>query len=177
MEREEERERRRLRDRQRRQSMTKEQRERHLARRRRNYQLRRQRAANAQLLSLPLPQPTSSEALATTSAHPQWLTPFTPSHHTLFHPQHQTLQIHQGSSIQLEGFPRRLRLSNIKQLARNLGNSMSVPLDNQIVPAEFIPASSANHGNSGTTKPLRLNCVKRIARSLSFASETTTPQK
>ncbi|PON90247.1 zinc finger CCCH domain protein [Trema orientale] len=44
MQREEERERRRMRDRQRRQSMTLEQRERHLARRRRNYQLRRLRA-------------------------------------------------------------------------------------------------------------------------------------
>ncbi|PON35153.1 zinc finger CCCH domain protein [Parasponia andersonii] len=44
MQREEERERRRMRDRQRRQSMTLEQRELHLARRRRNYRLRRLRA-------------------------------------------------------------------------------------------------------------------------------------
>ncbi|ESW26022.1 hypothetical protein PHAVU_003G084900 [Phaseolus vulgaris] len=169
MEREEERERRRLRDRQRRQSMSKEQRERHLARRRRNYQLRRQRAANAQLL--PLPQSTSSEDFAAaTASHLPCLTPSTPSHHTLLHP---TSQILQGSSIELEGFSRRLRLSTVKRLARNLGNPKSVALDNPHVASEFMPAS----GNSGTTKTLRLNSVKRLARSLSFAAERTTIQK
>ncbi|KAK7348367.1 hypothetical protein VNO80_22920 [Phaseolus coccineus] len=172
MEREEERERRRLRDRQRRQSMSKEQRERHLARRRRNYQLRRQRAADAQLL--PLPQSASSEDFAATAAHLPCLTPSTPSHHTLLHPASQILQ---GSSIELEGFSRRLRLSIVKRLARNLGNPKSVALDNPHVASEFMPVSSGNGGNSGTAKTLRLNSVKRLARSLSFAAEKTTIQK
>ncbi|XP_014506768.2 uncharacterized protein LOC106766561 isoform X2 [Vigna radiata var. radiata] len=144
MEREEERERRRLRDRQRRQSMTKEQRERHLARRRRNYQLRRQRAANTPLP--PLPQSTSSQ----------------PSHDTL-----QILQdtmMNNGASIEMEGFPK--RLSIVKRLARNFGNTESVTtLDSYHLAPDFIS------GKGGTTNILRLNSVKRLARSLSFAVE------
>ncbi|TKY53944.1 hypothetical protein E2542_SST18350 [Spatholobus suberectus] len=141
MEREEERERRRLRDRQRRQSMTKEQRERHLARRRRNYQLRRQRAANAP--RMPLPRSTTGEA--STSGHLQCLTPSTSLDHTLVHHGHETSQIvdwSEGSSIQLEGFPRRMRLNIIKRLARNLGSPMSVPPGNHRVAAELISGSS-----------------------------------
>ncbi|XP_040867206.1 uncharacterized protein [Glycine max] len=153
MEREEERERRRVRDKQRRQSMNKEQRERHLARRRRNYQLRRQRSANN--------APLMAEALST--------------------PSNSSFQILQGSSIPLEAFPRRLRLNAIKRLARNLGTPMTVPpsIANHPVAPDLISlsASSADDGSIITkSKPLRLNCVKRLARSLSFPAEKTAPQ-
>lgn len=51
-----------------------------------------------------------------------------------------------GSSIQLEGFPRRWRLNIIKRLARNLASQMSVPLGNNRVAAEFISGSSGEIG-------------------------------
>ncbi|KAL2339260.1 hypothetical protein Fmac_013706 [Flemingia macrophylla] len=76
-----------------------------------------------------------------------------------------------GSSIQLEGCPKRLRLNIVKQLARNLASV--TPGNHQVAP-ELISASTAN-GN--TSKPLRLNRVKRLARSLSISSEKTAPQK
>ncbi|XP_027368649.1 uncharacterized protein LOC113874632 [Abrus precatorius] len=171
MQREEEKERRRQRDRQRRQSMTEEQRERHLARRRRNYQLRRQRAANAPFV--PLPQSVTTGE-ATTSAHLQYYTPSTSSDHTLLHHPHETSQTLQGTSIQVEGVPRRMRLNNIKRLARNLVTPMSVPPGNHQVAAELMPCPS---GDGNTTKPLSLIRVKRLARSLSFPSQNTPAQK
>ncbi|KAG2407058.1 uncharacterized protein HKW66_Vig0018800 [Vigna angularis] len=140
--------------------MTKEQRERHLARRRRNYQLRRQRAANTPLP--PLPQSTSSQPSVTTAGHLRSLPPSIPSQNTL-----QIIQdtmMNNGASIQMEGFPK--RLSVVKRLARNFGNTKSVmTLDSYHVAPHFIS------GNSGTTNILRLNSVKRLARSLSFPVE------
>ncbi|KAK7363839.1 hypothetical protein VNO77_05998 [Canavalia gladiata] len=165
MQREEERERRRLRDRQRRQSMTQEQRERHLARRRRNYQLRRQRAANSPFI--PVPQSTIGEA--STSDHLQWLTP---SDNTLlYHHGHQTSQIVEGSSIQLEGLPRRMRLNSIKRLARNLASPISA---NHKGAGELISGSS---GDGNSPKPLRLNRVKTLARSLTSPSQKPAAQE
>jgi len=59
-----------------------------------------------------------------------------------------------GSSIELEGFSRRLRLSTVKRLARNLGNPKSVALDNPHVASEFMPASGGNGGEQIVHKRL-----------------------
>ncbi|RDX60793.1 hypothetical protein CR513_61037, partial [Mucuna pruriens] len=79
-----------------------------------------------------------------------------------------------GSLIQLEGFPRRVRLNYIKRLARNLASPIRTPLSgNYRVAAEFISGSIAD---GSTRKSLRLSSVKRLARSLSFPSQRTAPQ-
>ncbi|KAK7359881.1 hypothetical protein VNO77_01848 [Canavalia gladiata] len=206
MQREQERERRRIRDRQRRQSMTEEQRERHLARRRRNYQLRRQRAANAHTPFIPLSHHLqvleSCAGDASTSYEFHGVTSSTSldhlvlSHATGFpylglnQPQ-PTLYlgtILQGSSLHSETLPfkpsnspRKLRLNHIRGLARNLTRSTSMvdPAGPHQVSAEFITKEDVSVGNFGsiTSKSLRLNCVKRLARSKNSLPKETVSQK
>ncbi|XP_027338229.1 uncharacterized protein LOC113852188 [Abrus precatorius] len=184
MQREQERERRRIRDRQRRQSMTQEQRERHLARRRRNYQLRRQRAANSHAPFIPQLQALeSSVGEASTSDEFHGVTASTSlvlSHAFAFPALNQAQQTHnfqtnvvEGASVELETLaykpansPRKLRLSRIRGLARNLTRSMVDPDGPHHVAAELITKEDASVTNFGSMqKSLRLNCVKRLARS------------
>ncbi|KAH1040948.1 hypothetical protein GmHk_09G024445 [Glycine max] len=199
MQREQERERRRIRDRQRRQSMTQEQRERHLARRRRNYQLRRQRAANAQVPYSPFPQLQtleSSAGEASTSDELQGLTSSTFLDYGVLSQGLNQVQetfnfgskVLEGSSIPLETLvykpansPRRMRLNHIKGLARNLTHSMDddPAVTHQLV-AELIAKEDqdVSVGNFGSTpKSLRLNCVKRLARSKNSPPIETADQK
>ncbi|GAU41800.1 hypothetical protein TSUD_379380 [Trifolium subterraneum] len=195
IQREQERERRRIRDRQRRQAMTQEQRERHLARRRRNYQLRRQRAANANNVHAPfIPLPINPLALessageASTSDEFQGVNSLTSLDyrvlsHGISFPNHGLNQgqgtmnlgnevSHEGSSLNMEKLDLkldnspRMRLSQIKNLARN-----------QVASAELKTKEDGEVG--GTPKSLRLNSVKRIARSQSMNSspKETASQK
>ncbi|XP_045806388.1 uncharacterized protein LOC123899325 [Trifolium pratense] len=199
IQREQERERRRIRDRQRRQAMTQEQRERHLARRRRNYQLRRQRAANANNVNAPfIPLPLNPLALessageASTSDEFQGVNSLTSlDYRVLSHgigfPHHGLNQgqgtmnlgtevSHEGSSMNMETLDLkldnspRMRLSRIKNLARN-----------NVASAELKTKEDREVGDFGSTpKSLRLNSVKRIARSQSMNSapkETDIHQK
>ncbi|WJX27279.1 hypothetical protein P8452_16117 [Trifolium repens] len=189
IQREQERERRRIRDRQRRQAMTQEQRERHLARRRRNYQLRRQRAANANnvhapFIHLPLNPLAleSSAGEASTSDEFQGVNSLTSlDYRVLSHgigfPHHGLNQgqgtmnlgtevSHEGSSMNMEKLDLkldnspRMRLSKIKHLARN-----------NVASAELKIKEDGEVGDSGSRpKSLRLNSVKRIARSQSMNS-------
>ncbi|MED6208611.1 hypothetical protein PIB30_046933 [Stylosanthes scabra] len=153
MQREQERERRRIRDRERRQAMTQEQRERHLARRRRNYQLRRQRAANNNAAGfIPLPQPPqpqhhqpfleSSAGEASTSDELQGVT----TSSTTTPLDHTALSLH-GIALPHHG-----------QEMLNLGSSVfqgsSVPMEN----LAYKPDNSSAR--------LRLNHIKRLARSM-----------
>ncbi|KAK7303391.1 hypothetical protein RJT34_14296 [Clitoria ternatea] len=202
MQREQERERRRIRDRQRRQSMTQEQRERHLARRRRNYQLRRQRTANAQAPFVPFPQLhalESSAGEASTSDELQGVTPTTSLDymvlsqsigfpHLGLNQGHETLnlgtKIGEGSSVLLESLvykpgssTRRLRLNHIKGLARN--RAMLDLVGPHHVAAELMTKEDqhVSVGHFGSTpKSLRLNCVKRLARSKNSLPKETAIQ-
>ncbi|XP_010686701.1 uncharacterized protein LOC104900869 [Beta vulgaris subsp. vulgaris] len=124
--REKEREKRRLRDRLRRQNMSQEQREKHLARRRRNYQLRRLRAQNSN-------QQTDTPDLSNDTTEPKI----------------------QEEAQKKRKYPRRLRLSEIRHLARTLhcdGNQQ----------IQEVSTSCAD------TKRLRLTHVKRLARALNL---------
>ncbi|KAL9320754.1 hypothetical protein ACSQ67_012593 [Phaseolus vulgaris] len=198
MQREQERERRRIRDRQRRQSMTQEQRERHLARRRRNYQLRRQRAANAHLpyTSFPPFQPPESSACeASTSDELQGLPSPTFAEYGIF-PQvisfpHHDLNLGQqmldmgtkvveGSSVPLEclvckpgNSPTRMRLNHVRGIARNLTHLIvDPPCAREVLAKEHQDVSVGS-----TTKSLRLNCVKRLARSKNSHYKESAYQK
>ncbi|KAL1320379.1 hypothetical protein HN51_065108 [Arachis hypogaea] len=190
MQREQERERRRIRDRERRQAMTQEQRERHLARRRRNYQLRRQRAANNNAAGfIPLPQPPqpqpfleSSAGEASTSDELQGVT--TPLDHTALS-HHGIALPHQGSSVHMENLAykpansARFRLNHIKRLARSLTSSIGDPAAaTQQVPAELITKEDLSTADcGGAQKSLRLNCVKRLARSINCVPKEIESQK
>ncbi|KAE9591522.1 hypothetical protein Lalb_Chr20g0119371 [Lupinus albus] len=204
MQREEERERRRIRDRQRRQSMTQEQREKHLARRRRNYQLRRQRAAIAYGPFIPLLHQNqsleSSAGEASTSDEFQGVTSSTLlDYNVLCHgiglPQHvpnqglETLNLEtnvdEGSSRQVETLDRnpanssrKLRLNHIRRLARNMTCSNSDPPCTHQVAAELITKEDVSAGDYGSTaKSVRLNCIKRLARSRNSALKETIAEK
>ncbi|KAL2969932.1 hypothetical protein AAZX31_15G110900 [Glycine max] len=205
MQKEQERERRRIRDRQRRQSMTREQRERHLARRRRNYQLRRQRAANAQIPYSPVPQLQlleSSAGEASTSDELQVVTSSTfldygvlsqgivSPHHGLNQGQetlHFGTEVLEGSSLPLETLvykpansPRRMRLNHIKGLMRNRTHSIDDPAVTHQLAAELIAKEDqdVSLGNFGSTpKSMRLNWVKRLARSKNSPPKETADQK
>ncbi|CAL0309123.1 unnamed protein product [Lupinus luteus] len=192
MQREEERERRRIRDRQRRQSMTREQKEKHLARRRRNYQLRRQRAAIAYGPFIPLlHQNQSLESSAGEVSSSDELQGITSNNlldysvlcHGIGLPQHvpnqglETLNsgtnVDEGPSRHVETLDhsqtnssRKLRLNHIRRLARNVTCSSSDPAGIHQVAAELITKEDVSTGDNGcTTKSMRLNCIKRLARS------------
>ncbi|KAE9594753.1 hypothetical protein Lal_00013208 [Lupinus albus] len=201
MQREQERERRRIRDRQRRQSMTQEQREMHLARRRRNYQLRRQRAANAHASFIPLTHQhqllESSAGEASTSDDFQAVTSSTSlDYSVLCLPQHGINQgletfnfgtkVDEGSSSHLETLAhnpvnssRRLRLSHIKCLARNVTCPNNDLADTHQVAAELITKEDLTAGGDygSTPKSLRLNCVKRVARSKNSPPKDSIAEK
>ncbi|XP_073224339.1 uncharacterized protein [Cicer arietinum] len=181
MQREQERERRRIRDRQRRQAMTEEQRERHLARRRRNYQLRRQRAANSHNVHAPfiplLPNNLafeSSAGEASTSDEFQGVTSSTSLDYRVLSHAIGTDLSHEGSSINMEtlacklnNLPR-LRLNQIRHLARNLiGSVVDTASNHHQIAAELKTKEDASVGDFGSAaKSLRLNSVKRLARSI-----------
>ncbi|XP_028805648.1 uncharacterized protein LOC114760552 [Neltuma alba] len=194
MQREQERERRRIRDRERRQSMTQEQRERHLARRRRNYQLRRQRAANNNnRICFPLDE---TDAAATTShdGHGQasFIVPCSISDYRVL----QTESSEQQSSHYIDGsssgvvhmealtykptnLPTRLRLSHIRQLARNMIHSIADHHDSQIGIHQIVPHLIPNgdlSSQGSIRKSLRLNRVKQLARSLNSPSKEISAQ-
>lgn len=208
LQREQERERRRIRDRQRRQAMTEEQRERHLARRRRNYQLRRQRAANANNVHapfIPLPPSTlafeSSAGEASTSdefqgVNPSTLLDYRAISHGICIPHYglnqgqETLNLgtqvsHEGSSLNLESLaykldnpPRRVRLTQLRHLARNIVGSMVDSAGIHQVAAELKTNGDGEVCNFGSTqKSLRLSSVKRIARSTNPPAKETEIQK
>ncbi|KAJ7946399.1 serine/threonine-protein kinase pakA isoform X1 [Quillaja saponaria] len=181
IQREQERERRRIRDRQRRQSMTQEQRERHLARRRKNYQLRRLRAENARRL-------TNSQALETSigtemSTSDEYQTTTSNSDHGVLYDdvshEGQGL-INQGKErLNLEctkfdgNLSRKMRLSQIRRLARLAIHPICEITNKHQLEVEFIGKGDTG----GTSKTLRLNLVKHLARSLNSASkETITDQ-
>ncbi|CAJ2658229.1 unnamed protein product [Trifolium pratense] len=189
IQREQERERRRIRDRQRRQAMTQEQREIHLARRRRSYQIRRQRAANANNVNAPFtPLPLNPLALESSAGETSTSDEFqgvnslaSLDYRVLSHgiglPHHGLNQgqgtmnlgtevSHEGSSMNMETLDLkldsspRMRLSRIKNLARN-----------NVASAELKTKEDKEVGDfDSTPKSLRLNSVKRIARSQSMNS-------
>ncbi|XP_058767317.1 uncharacterized protein LOC131640993 [Vicia villosa] len=207
IQREQERERRRIRDRQRRQAMTQEQRERHLARRRRNYQLRRQRAANANANAsnvnvpfIPLPPNNplgleSSAGEASTSDEFQGVNSSTSLDHRVLshgigipHQGQETLNLgtkvsHGSSNVEtlvykLDNSPR-LRLKQIRHLARNLTGLVvdSAGGTNQVA-VELKTNEDVTIGDSSTkAKSLRLNSVKRLARSVNSLPKETEIQK
>ncbi|GAB2300996.1 hypothetical protein Dimus_035074 [Dionaea muscipula] len=170
MQREREKERRRLRDRQRRQNMSQEQRERHLARRRRNYLLRRLKAESAKLnpqerLTDPVAEfsDTSSSAAALTIAFSQSMSTTDAG------------GLLEDGAHKLRSSPRRLRLHQIRYLARALsrsaagvsGHGSSHQTGAHHLRAEEI--SSTN--NCGSVTRLRLVHVKRLARALNSGAK------
>ncbi|XP_048438413.1 uncharacterized protein LOC103943816 [Pyrus x bretschneideri] len=128
MQREQERELRRVRDRQRRQSMTVEQRERHLARCRRNYQLRRLRVENAKAGDFPSHvQQISNEHEAAASGGNNDVWEVTQLEKTTGEClQHS--ECLEAVASKSANFPKRLRLSHIRRLARWLNN-----LDGEVI--------------------------------------------
>ncbi|KAI4298791.1 hypothetical protein L6164_032308 [Bauhinia variegata] len=158
IQREQERERRRIRDRQRRQSMTQEQRERHLARRRRNYQLRRQRADYRPLYDSVPQHAEGQERLNLES---------------------KNIDVQIGSSVHMEALlytesnlPKRLRLNHIRHLARNLIRPIGVSTGNHQLEAELMAKGDVSV-NGSRSNTVRLNRVKRLARSINTASKET----
>ncbi|ESR63132.1 hypothetical protein CICLE_v10017578mg [Citrus x clementina] len=162
---EQERERRRLRDRQRRQSMSVEEREKHLARRRKNYQLRRLRAENAQLdLDQPQSQATTSTNQLTT--FPSVSSDLDSGSHLLAKSESLEVPAHK-----LAKFSGQLRLSQLKQLARSINNSL---INNHKVAVDVTINSNESSGVS--PKGLRLNRVKHLARSLNSTVKESASQ-
>ncbi|XP_021766655.1 pumilio homolog 11-like [Chenopodium quinoa] len=119
MQREKERERRRLRDRIRRQNMTQEQRDRHLARRRRNYQLRRLRAQNAKMLSS---QQTDTN-IKCNASELELIDHHSSSSLPLLNELPTTSET-QGGAQSVRKNPRRLRVSDVRHLARRLHSNV-----------------------------------------------------
>ncbi|KAF5474946.1 hypothetical protein F2P56_006798 [Juglans regia] len=196
MQREQERERRRMRDRQRRQSMTLEQREKHLARRRRNYQLRRLRAESARSGSQTGQAGMVSRGETITSDEHQAVTSFSGLSvkcngvtHVGTNKDEENLTVDCKESEGLEAlaykgtnFPRRLRLSHIRHLARSLNNSMGeLGGNHQMVEAVITKRDVASNclqvgrSDSGISpQSLRLNRVKRLARTFNNSANSAT---
>lgn len=187
MQREQERERRRMRDRQRRQSMTLEQREKHLARRRRNYQLRRIRAESARSSSQTGTSiVTGVETIIGDDHKPEASVSGLSEkcngvNHVGTSQGEEKLNVESVESEVLQAlvhksanFPRRLRLSQIRNFARSLGHSIGgLPGNYQMVAALITRDDTAGNclqvGDSDSCRSpqsLRLNRVKRLARTL-----------
>ncbi|XP_065853715.1 uncharacterized protein [Euphorbia lathyris] len=160
LQKEQERERRRIRDRQRRQSMTLEEREKHLARRRRNYQLRRQRAENARS------DPSCTTLVPTVSTKTDEF-PISVSN-VDFSVQCNGLDI---PAYKLAQLPSRVRLNHVKHLARSLNLHVNVPTTQRISVDLIIKGNEIADSSCVPLKGLRLNRVKRLARSLSSGLE------
>ncbi|GAB4830746.1 hypothetical protein Ancab_004778 [Ancistrocladus abbreviatus] len=155
---ERERERRRLRDRQRRQSMSQEQREKHLARRRRNYQLRRIRAQNARLNT-----EQQNQTLAITAPNGVALVV---AHVGLSNLVSRAEGLEDGAH-KSRNSPRRLRLHQIRQLARALNNPIVLHTDGSSHQNGVDLSAQQNSSRScGSIRTLRLIHVKRLARAL-----------
>lgn len=185
MQREQERERRRIRDRQRRQSMSLEEREKHLARRRRNYQLRRQKADNSQSDSQCKQtsattggdQNTRNEYQAATNSSELCVQSEVITHIGLNQGQDKLdvssikFEDMEAGGHKLAKFPRRLRLSHVRHLARSINNPMDeLTGDNHPIGADAVTKKNASSKFGGTDpgspKRLRLNHVKRLARAV-----------
>lgn len=182
LQKEQERERRRIRDRQRRQSMTIEEREKHLARRRRNYQLRRQRAETARLdlrVNQNITTSSFSTMLATKSNDYSPMTSvsiFNAQCNVGLNSGHKNSVGLDIPSHKLAKLPRRLRLNHLKHLARSLDDPVDIP-NNHVIVADLIIKGNANANSSCVpSKGLRLNCVKRLARSLKSDLEKATSE-
>ncbi|XP_021859547.1 uncharacterized protein [Spinacia oleracea] len=145
MQREKERERRRLRDRIRRQNMSQEQRDKHLARRRRNYQLRRLRAQNAKL-------PTECQQIH--AADLLQINNLLSATSPMLDDLPSSSETQEGEAQNMRKTPRRLRVSDIRHLARRLHG------DDQQQNGELLTNCVV------TTKRLRLTHVKRLARAV-----------
>ncbi|BFG27340.1 hypothetical protein CerSpe_136140 [Prunus speciosa] len=180
MQREQERERRRIRDRQRRQSMTVEQRERHLARRRRNYQLRRLRAENAKVDCQS--QQISNEHEAAGGNEGNEAQEVTQTEKLCAERLHYS-ECLEAAACKSANFTKRLRLSHIRRLARSLNHLGGEAIGNHQVVADVITKGDANNTScfrigdfdSGRLpNGLRLNRVKRLARTLNSAAHETS---
>ncbi|KAE8724228.1 TRNA--methyltransferase isoform 1 [Hibiscus syriacus] len=167
------RERRRIRDRERRQSMSLEEKEKHLARRRRNYQLRRQRAETARLNPPPSPiQLPLSNALTRVSyaSPPQFnaADAFVRSNDD----QGPMLDIKSSHCLEIPVhklgiLPAKVLLNRIKHLARVLND----PAGDGVAVGEMMKKNGTS--NCLTAKGLRLNCIKRLAWTISPAIQET----
>ncbi|KAJ1428667.1 hypothetical protein SESBI_08770 [Sesbania bispinosa] len=92
-----------------------------------------------------------------------------------------------SSSIHMEtlayksaNFPTRLRLNHVRHLARNRTSLMVDldPADTHQVAAELIIKEDVSVGDFGSKpKSMRLNCVKRLARSIKSPPKETAEQK
>ncbi|KAF7121333.1 hypothetical protein RHSIM_Rhsim13G0143700 [Rhododendron simsii] len=183
-----ERERRRLRDKHRRQSMSVEDREKHLARRRRNYQLRRQRDQN--------PEPELHNDDHTISSSRIQLHPWNENHLPIAVSAQSSVPsdgaLHVGCTKRREklkarkslgaedgaqnsaNYPKKLRLNDIRHLARSLNSPMKVPHGQsfRIGAADTKDIASTNClqvggcGSGRSRKVLRLTHLKRLARAL-----------
>lgn len=192
LQREQERERRRVRDRQRRQSMTVDQREKHLARRRRNYQLRRLRAENVRLSSesgqtssvTRVEMITANEHQAVTSVSELSVQCNGVSHVGVDEGQDK-LNVECTNFEGLEALvhksancPRVLRLSHIRRLARSKNHSVGELTGNHQIVAEVITKGDAtslqveDHDSGKSPQSLRLNRVKRLARTLNSSANS-----
>ncbi|XP_025015726.1 uncharacterized protein LOC8273264 isoform X2 [Ricinus communis] len=164
---EQERERRRIRDRQRRQSMSVEEREKHLARRRRNYQLRRLRADNNPRLHHHPPFHHQTTTTTSAAANVDVTLPSV------------GLEIPADKLAKLP--TRRVRLNHLKHLARSLDNHdhVGVPINHTIAAPDLTNDQTANANSTCVTAKggLRLNRVKRLARSLASDLENSTREK
>ncbi|GAB4826484.1 hypothetical protein Ancab_033379 [Ancistrocladus abbreviatus] len=158
LQRERERERRRLRDRQRRQNMSQEQKEEHLARRRRNYRLRRIRAENAKL------NHQQQDHIIAIPALNNGVAPAV-AHVGLCKLGSTAQDLEDGAH--LRNFPRRLRLHQIRQLARTMNNPVVLRTDDSSYQnGAELSAQRSSSTNSGLIRRLRLIHVKRLARAL-----------
>ncbi|XP_021831683.1 uncharacterized protein LOC110771653 isoform X2 [Prunus avium] len=182
MQREQERERRRIRDRQRRQSMTVEQRERHLARRRRNYQLRRLRAENAKVDCQSQQISNEHEAAGGNEVLRNDAQEVTQTEKLSAERLHYS-ECLEAAACKSANFTKRLRLSHIRRLARSLNHLGGEAIGNHQVVADVITKGDANNTccfrigdfDSGRLpNGLRLNRVKRLARTLNSAAHETS---
>uniref|UniRef100_A0A7N0UBM8 Uncharacterized protein n=1 Tax=Kalanchoe fedtschenkoi TaxID=63787 RepID=A0A7N0UBM8_KALFE len=172
LQRDQERERRRLRDRQRRESMTAEEREKHLARRRRNYQLRRQRAGNAHSGS------DGDQALLV-QCDPRLL--IATSDFAAGQSSGSNKEFGLGlSDLDARGtgnvgeklsiFNRKLRLSEIRHLARSLDCAQRKLI------AAYLFSKINSTSKCGRCRKLRVTQVKRLARELDSSMNDVTSQ-
>ncbi|CAM8994992.1 unnamed protein product [Rhodiola kirilowii] len=178
LQREQERERRRMRDRQRRESMTAEEREKHLARRRRNYQLRRQRAGHAQSGS-------GGDQAFLPSVHEQIISGHEPQ--ALVAASDFGIGQSSGSNKEfgltlkdldadgaghvgekLSIFNRKLRLSQVRHLARSLDS-----FQRKLISA-YLFSNNDSTSNGANRINLRLTQVKCLARELNSSMNDAT---
>lgn len=181
--REQERERRRMRDRQRRQSMTLEQKEKHLARRRRNYQLRRERknqgsdhqsgqtdtaiehgntGRNDRQMDHSVSQFTAQYDRADPAGFNQVLQKISA----------ESLRSNGGTeslTYDLAKIQKRLRLIHVKHFARSLKRPLGELTSSNIPIVANLILKGTTEANCKSTTGVRLNRLKRLARTANSA--------